>query len=158
MLIERALPGDAEALSEIAMLSKGHWGYPQRWMELWRVSLTVDPRTIRENPVYILEEGGDPAGFYVLLGKPPELDLDQLWVLPRWIGHGFGGELVRHALRLAAEMGAQLVTVQAEPHAENFYLHMGARRVGAFEYELEGLPRILPRLVFDLVQPETGSR
>jgi hypothetical protein len=47
-------------------------------------------------------------------------------------------------------MGAAQVDVQAEPHAEGFYLHMGARRVGEFAYVLDGQPRVLPKLVFDL--------
>jgi GNAT superfamily N-acetyltransferase len=150
MEIERANPEDAPVLTEIALASKAYWGYPQRLLDLWQVTLTVYPETIRNQQVYLIRQSGAPIAFYALIGHPPALDLDQLWVLPEWIGKGLGRELVEHALQSAALLGAARVDVQSEPHAEGFYLHMGARRVGEFVYMLEGEQRILPKLVFDL--------
>jgi GNAT superfamily N-acetyltransferase len=150
VIIERADPQEADILTEIAVAAKAHWGYPQRWMEMWQLTLTVEPETIRDQQVYVIRQEGVPIAFYALIGKVPALDLDQLWVRPEWIGKGLGKALVEHALALAVQMGAEKVDVQAEPHAEGFYLRMGARRVGEFAYELDGVPRVLPKLVFDL--------
>jgi GNAT superfamily N-acetyltransferase len=150
MEILRAHPEDAAELTEIAMLAKAHWGYPQRWMDLWRITLTIEPETIRDQEVYVAVEDGRRVGFYTLLGRPPVLDLDQLWVRPEWIGKGFGRALVEHALGRAAALGAGQVNVQAEPHAEGFYQRMGARRVGEYSYELDGQPRILPKMIFEI--------
>jgi GNAT superfamily N-acetyltransferase len=150
MEIERARPEDAPVLTEIALASKAYWGYPQRLLDLWEPTLTVYPATVRDQQVYLIRQGGVPVAFYALIGHPPALDLDQLWVLPEWIGKGLGRKLVEHALQRAILLGAEIVDVQAEPHAEEFYLHMGARRVGEFVYTLEGEQRVLPKLVFDL--------
>jgi predicted N-acetyltransferase YhbS len=150
MEILRARPEDAAELTEIALLAKAHWGYPQRWMDLWRVTLTVDEDTIRKQQVYVAAQDGRTVGFYALIGSPPALDLDQLWVRPEWIGKGIGRALVQHALEYAVQSGAERVDVQAEPHAEGFYLRMGARRVGEFKYEMDGQPRVLPKMVFDI--------
>ena len=118
-------------------------------MEMWRVSLTISPGVIEKNPVYLASVDGSTIGFYALLGQPPVLDLDQLWVLPEWIGQGVGGVLIRHAIDQASQLGARMMTVQADPHAEGFYRHMGARRVGEYMYQLEGQTRVLPKLVFE---------
>ena len=154
MEILRASPEDAAELTEIALQAKAHWGYPQRWMDLWRITLTIDPGTIRDQEVFVALQDGRRVGFYALIGHPPALDLDQLWVRPEWIGRGFGRALVEHALARAAALGASRVDVQAEPHAEGFYLRMGARRVGEFSYELDGQPRILPKMVFEIASKQ----
>jgi len=132
------------------MQAKAHWGYPQRWLDLWRITLTIDPQTIRDQEVYEAIQDGRRVGFYALIGRPPAFDLDQLWIRPEWIGKGYGRALVEHALERAARLGANQVNVQAEPHAEGFYLRMGARRVGEFSYELDGQRRILPKMVFEI--------
>lgn len=148
--IVRAEPEEAGALSELAMASKAHWGYPAHWMEMWRLSLTVEPETIRSEEVFVVRGPDGPQGFYALIGRPPRLVLDQLWVRPGSISKGLGRALVEHALARAAEIGAEEIEVQAEPHAEKFYLHMGAKRIGEYIYDLEGQRRVLPRLVFVL--------
>ncbi|MCL4530843.1 MAG: hypothetical protein M1485_06230 [Chloroflexi bacterium] len=38
--IRRALPEEADALTEIAIAAKRHWGYPERWIEIWMPSPT----------------------------------------------------------------------------------------------------------------------
>lgn len=38
-----ATPADAAVLTEIAHAAKRHWGYPERWVQLWRAALTITP-------------------------------------------------------------------------------------------------------------------
>jgi hypothetical protein len=38
--IQRVNPAEASALSKIAFAAKAYWGYPERWMEIWRPQLT----------------------------------------------------------------------------------------------------------------------
>ena len=85
-----AEPGEAGALSRIAFAAKGHWGYPERWMELWRPGLEVSPGFVRDNEVYVAVSGEEAVGFYALVGGGRGLDLDHLWVLLAWIGTGLG--------------------------------------------------------------------
>ena len=148
--VRRAGPGDAGALGRIAFAAKGHWGYPGRWMELWRPGLEVSPGFVRDNEVYVAVSGGEPVGFYALVGGGRGLDLEHLWVLPARIGTGLGRKLFGHAMRRAQELGAKTVTIESDPNAEGFYLRMGARRAGENVYELEGGERTLPVMVVEL--------
>ena len=134
----------------IALAAKGHWGYPGRWMELWRPGLEVSPGFVRDNEVHVAVSGGEPVGFYALVGGGRGLDLEHLWVLPAWIGTGLGRKLFEHAMRRAQELGAKTVTIEADPNAEGFYRRMGARRAGENVYELEGRERALPVMVVEL--------
>ena len=46
MEIRRAAIEDAGELTRVAHESKSHWGYPRRWIELWRDDLTITPEFI----------------------------------------------------------------------------------------------------------------
>src|SRR5688500_16430395 len=84
-----ATPDDAAVLTEIAHAAKRHWGYPERWVQLWRAALTITPDFIRRHPVYLAAAGGTPVGFYALIhGRG--CTLEHLWVLPEWMGRGIG--------------------------------------------------------------------
>ena len=150
--MRRAGPGDAGALGRVAFAAKGHWGYPGRWMELWRPGLEVSPGFVRDNEVYVAVSGGEPVGFYALVGGERGLDLEHLWVLPAWIGTGLGRKLFEHAMRRARELGTSAVTIESDPNAEGFYRKMGARRAGENVYELDGGERVLPIMVVALAE------
>ena len=150
--IRRAAPRDAEALSRIAFAAKGHWGYPEHWMERWRECLTITPEFVGRNEVHVATVEGEPAGFYALVGDGPKIELEHLWVLPERMGTGMGRALFDHATGRAAALGAEVLGIEADPNAEGFYGHMGATRIGEIVYELEGRERVLP-----LLAVETGG-
>ncbi len=62
------------------------------------------------------------------------------------MGRGVGRALFEHARKVAAEAGATVVEIDADPYAEPFYLRMGARRVGEVQSEVDGQPRVRPLL------------
>ena len=148
--IQRARPGYANTLTRIAFAAKAHWGYPERWMERWRDSLTITPEFIRRNEVHVATVEGEQAGFYALVGEGRRIELEHLWVLPERMGTGLGRALFEHAVRTAASLGAGVVGIEADPNAEGFYRRMGARRVGEIVYEIDGRERVLPLLALDL--------
>ena len=148
--IQPAQVEDASRLTAIAMAAKAYWGYPQHWLKRWEPSLTIDPAYVRANQVYAARAGQELIGFYALVGAPPRLDLDQLWVDPPFIGQGFGKALFHDAVKRAVLVGARELQIEADPHAEGFYLHMGARRVGEYVYDLDGETRVLPKLLVTL--------
>lgn len=144
--IRRAEPDDADALSRIAFAAKGHWGYPERWMERWREGLTITPEFVGRNEVHVAVVEGEPAGLYALVGEGSKIELEHLWVLPERMGTGLGRTLFAHATGRAASLGAESLGIEADPNAEGFYRRMGARRVGEIVYELDGRERVLPLL------------
>lgn len=51
--IARAAPGDGSALTELAIRSKAHWGYPAEWLAEWRPLLTITEELIASAPVFV---------------------------------------------------------------------------------------------------------
>ncbi len=150
MNIRRALPSDAAVLTRIAMASKRHWRYPERWIELWREALTITPELILEHEVFMAAMGEVVGGLYALSSRARPAVLEHLWVHPDYIGTGVGRALFEHAMGQAANLGAEVVEIESDPNAEGFYLRMGARRVGERVSSVEGKPRILPLLRVDV--------
>ncbi|HYG61179.1 MAG TPA: GNAT family N-acetyltransferase [Thermoanaerobaculia bacterium] len=153
MKIRRASIADAEELTQVAHESKSHWGYPPRWIELWRDDLTITPEVIAGNELYLAEEDGTVLGFFGLIageGGGPVWTLEHFWVLPAAMGKGVGRTLFERARELAAGAGAAVLEIDADPNAAPFYERMGARRVGEVRSEIEGQPRVRPLLHLDL--------
>ena len=121
---------DAAVLTEIAHAAKRHWGYPQRWLDMWQKDLTVTPRYIAHNPVYVAQSEHTITGFIALALQQPEAEIDHLWVLPEHMGRGIGRLLL------------------ADPNAAAFYCKLGAQ----YERSIDSkpAPRKLPVLCFDL--------
>ena len=148
--IRRALPGEAATLSAIALRSKALWGYDAAFMEACRAPLTVDPEAIAKCPFYVLDEGGTITGFYGLSGQPPRGEIEFLFVAAERVRSGRGQQLVRHFLALARSLGFEEMDVSADPNAEDFYVAMGAVRIG--EVPSDAIPnRLIPRLRFALL-------
>ena len=144
ILITRAKPDQAAALSQIALAAKGHWGYPERWMEIWKPQLTFSPEYVEENESWVAEVDNVPVGFYTLLDKDGNAWIDNLWVSPEFIGKGVGKTLFRHALEASRQRGYKRLQLEADPNATRFYEKMGMRKIGERKAEVEGQPRILP--------------
>lgn len=58
----RSTPDEADFLSNLALESKAHWGYPQAQLELWRKDLRITPEYIEENTVRTIRAGPDRVG------------------------------------------------------------------------------------------------
>ncbi len=151
--IRRAQPEDAPILTEIAHLAKRSWGYPDHWIQLWQYSLTIEPDYIRNNPVYLAYQGDEILGFYALSTSNEIIELDHLWIRPEVMRQGIGRALFVDALSRTAEAGKTRLSIQADPHAEGFYVQMGAHRVGCYEYDLDGQTRQLP--ILEIEVPES---
>lgn len=144
--IVRAMPAEAGELRRISHAAKAHWGYSAAALEEWRENLMVTPAFIAANEVFKAIAGEKTIGFHALRQADGRWSLEHLWVLPDWIGDGAGAALFRHAVARAAELGITRLIIESDPNAEEFYLHMGARRVGTLHTEMEGKSRELPLL------------
>jgi GNAT superfamily N-acetyltransferase len=147
--IRQATTDEAAALTQIAHAAKRHWGYPEHWIQYWQDDLTVSPEFIRSNPVYVAEDEGKLLGFYALITREARTELDHLWVAPDHLGQGVGKELFIHAMQKAAGENISAVEISSDPNAEGFYHRMGARKIGEDYSEVDGQPRVLPRLTVD---------
>lgn len=130
--IRRARADEAGLLSDLAFRSKAHWGYPPAWLEQWRPELTVDPRALEAAPTFVAVDASSILGFYLLTPtrRADACELDFLFVEPTAIGRGVGQVLFEHACNMARGLGYRTMVWGSDPHADGFYLRMGARTIG----------------------------
>jgi len=142
--IRRTLSTDANVLTHIAISAKEHWGYPEHWMEIWRPQLTFSTEYFEENESWVAERYGTPIAFYTLFDKNGNAWIENLWVLPEYMGKGIGKQLFLHAVEQAHQCGYKVLQLEADPNALGFYEKMGMHKIGERQSEIEGQPRYLP--------------
>ncbi len=132
--IRPARPEEAEILTELAIRSKGHWGYDAAFLAACRAELTFSAEDLSNALSFVVDGPDGPAGFYRLLVRDDGMgELDDLFVDPAAIGRGVGKRLWEHAVAQAAALGCKELTIQSDPFAEGFYRAMGAERIGELE-------------------------
>jgi GNAT superfamily N-acetyltransferase len=150
MTVRPARTDEAAALSAMCKRAKAHWGYDAEFMALSDASLTIAPSLIETGRVLVAENGGQILGMASL--EPLQdgaFDLLHMFVEPSAIGTGVGRVLFGDIATLARKLGALRLSILADPHAEAFYLRMGAQRIG--DAPSDAIPgRFLPLLTFDL--------
>ena len=144
--IRRALPDEANTLTQIALDAKRHWGYPEHWIKHWEADLTISSDFIRDNEVFVAEQDGEVRGFYALCVSGNKAELEHLWVTPGSIGTGVGKELFLDAMNRAATLEVREIEISSDPNAAGFYERMGASQIGETESNIDGQVRKLPRL------------
>jgi len=146
-VMRAAHPHEHAELSAVAFASKSAWGYAIAQMDAWRHELTVDAESIEDRPTYVIEIDGALAGFCQVDLEPTPVELVHLWILPPHMGRGAGRALLTYCCQRMAAAGLDSMHIEADPHAEAFYLHCGARRVGERPAPIAGNPwRVLPLL------------
>lgn len=153
--IQAARPPDAQRLTTIAHAAKRYWSYSEELISLWQADLTVSPQFIADNPVFCAVRSSEIAGFYALSRQRETFELEHLWVDPQHMGTGIGALLFQHAVRTVRSMGGSVLNIASDPHAEGFYLRMGASRVGEVSSRPEG--RTLPLLTLVIKANDVGS-
>src|SRR4029079_12402076 len=99
--IQRAKPEDHQRLTEIARAAKRHWGYPERWIEIWKDALTITPEFIAGNEVHAAFIENEIAGFFAVIESEGKIILEHMWVSPDQMGAGVGRQLFNNALKVA---------------------------------------------------------
>lgn len=136
-----AEPTEAGEITALARRSKGYRGYDQEVLDRMRDLLTMSTDQIRAGLVVVAEQDGVLVGYYQLGGEPPHGELMDMFLEPDVIGTGVGRRLWEHAVESACKRGFESLNLESDPHAEPFYLHMGAERIGEREV---GPGRVLP--------------
>ena len=154
MRIRAAAPAESRFLSDLALRSKAHWGYSRDFLEACRGPLTVTEAFVRECAVFVLEHDRRIAGFYGLLKQGQDVALEFLFVEPDVIGNGIGRQLWQHAVATALRLRARYLLVDADPNAEQFYVEMGAERIGDVQSGVDPSRR-LPLLRYPIGETES---
>lgn len=147
--IRPARAHEAGALSRLALRSKAHWGYDRAFLDACRDDLLIESGRCDGVHLLLAEIDGSLAGFVEVTGAPPVGELANLWIDPPFMGAGLGRRLWETALDLARDLGYSALTIDSDPHAEPFYLHMGAVKIGEAPSTVTP-SRMLPLLRIDL--------
>ena len=148
--VRPAQAGEAESLSVLCVRSKAHWGYNAAFMALSAPSLRVKEADIVDGRVLVaVDAAGQPIGVASVVADGSLADLDMLFVDPPAIGSGAGRKLFGAAVDFARRLGAQRMTILADPNAAPFYERMGARYLR--QAPSDAIPgRTLPFYEYDL--------
>ncbi|MCG2670687.1 GNAT family N-acetyltransferase [Bradyrhizobium sp. GCM10023182] len=125
------------------------WGYDKDFIEACRSELTIEPGDMRSSAIAVAEEDRQIVGITQIKVTGDEADLLKLFVEPTMLRGGVGTKLFHWAISEAARMGAERMSIEADPDAAPFYRRMGAKDCGlAPSGSIPG--RMLPKLVREL--------
>jgi len=128
MQIRQAQVGEANELTQLAMQSKAHWNYTAEQIQHWRAELTVPPDLIFAGNTYVGVIDNVIVAMMALIPAAMTWKLEYFFVSPAHMDQGIGKEMFQFAIDQARDRGARAVTIDADPHAERFYLACGAIR------------------------------
>lgn len=131
MKIVKAEIHDHEILTAITKKSKGYWGFAENILREWEYLLTITPDYIEKNQVYKLVQNGQVIGYYGYFSIDENtIKLDNLFILPEFIGKGYGRVLINDCIKNIHQSGMSRITLDAEPNAEIFYKKFGFETIG----------------------------
>lgn len=145
--IYKAQSKDSERLKQVAIESKSYWGYSENLILQWAQTPIITPESIEKDIVYVAYVNSCIIGWYRLLIRLPVVILEDLWVLPEYIGKGVGKNLFKHAIRQANLSGAERLELDADPNAEPFYTRMGCQVIGE---SISEWGRAIPHMAYNL--------
>ncbi|MBB5019967.1 ribosomal protein S18 acetylase RimI-like enzyme [Chitinivorax tropicus] len=155
--IRPATPADATTFSEVAQAAKAHWGYPQQWLHVWRPQLTISAAQITQDCYHALQLGDQVIGLVGICFAHGQANLVDCWILPAYMGKGWGRLLIRAAAQSVQARGLTHVLIESDPYARGFYEHLGATLLGWVDRPVLGVDRKLPLLSLDLSKFEKES-
>jgi len=143
--VRRALVGDGELLTELAMRAKASWGYDEVFMAACRAELTMTPEKLAAWTVWVAEVDGNLAGYIALSMLDGDAELENFFVEPEVQGAGVGRALMETFLTAVRAVGAARIRLDADPGAESIYARFGFNTVG--QSPSGSIPgRLLPRM------------
>ena len=124
MTFRKALKHDLPELNRISLISKKHWGYPEEWIKKWMKDLTVTAGDLISHETLVMEFERRIIGFCSIKNQGDHYEVMHLWVLPEFIGKGYGKILLKETLT-SFILEDKPIWVLADPNAESFYEKQG---------------------------------
>jgi N-acetylglutamate synthase-like GNAT family acetyltransferase len=153
MRIEKANTDDHEILTKITKKSKVFWGYSEEQMAQWNDTLTITKEYIKTNFAFKLIKENQVIGYYSYFNTEKTIiKLDNLFILPEYIGKGFGNYLMDDFLiRIKENRDIKKIILDADPNAEKFYQKFGFETIGQLETSIKN--RFLPVMELKFIKP-----
>ncbi|WP_298393304.1 GNAT family N-acetyltransferase [Flavobacterium sp.] len=143
MTIQKANSSDHEILTQITKKSKAFWGYSEDLLLVWNDALTITQEYINTHQVFSFKVDDKIVGYYsYILEAEDNIKLDNLFLLPQFIGKGFGSLLLADFLKRIQNQNHKRIYLESEPYAEGFYKKHGFQTIGKLETAIQG--RFMP--------------
>lgn len=143
MTVTKSNMEDSEILTNITKKSKAYWGYSDEQIEKWSDLLTITKNYIENNNVYKLLFDNSTVGYYSYFNLNENVvKLDNLFVLPNYIGNGLGQVLMNDFIDRIKSTETKKIVLDSEPNAKKFYEKFGFTKVGQIETSIKD--RYLP--------------
>lgn len=146
--IRNAIHEERELLATVAYAAKAHWGYSIEILEAWRPELTPSAQSIDGQPTFVAEIGSEVAGWCQIDMAANPVELTHFWVHPEFQRRGVGRALLEVVSTHLKSVNVAALAIDADSNAEEFYIAVGAIRLGSKQAPIPGHPsRIRPQLV-----------
>ena len=112
-----ARPDEAEALTQVVVRSKRHWGYSDEFIAALLPELTLTPADVEDprHHVEVLEVDGRVLGVISLVRRTELALLEDLFLDPSAIGSGYGRLMFERAAEVARGWGAGVMELESDP-------------------------------------------
>ena len=125
-IIRPAVPADCARLTHIVQTSFAYEGA----YRTHATALRVTGANLANEIVRVCEDTRGIAGFYSLICRTGECELDLIYVVNEFIRTGIGRALFADLADTARARGYRGILIISHPPATGFYERMGARHVG----------------------------
>ena len=124
LVLKKAVLADIPVLNQISVSSKMYWDYPKEWLQHWMEGLIVTEKNFTTQQVYKLTLAKEIIGFSAIEEFKDYYEIDHLWILPKYIGKGYGKFLLNKTIENTVIKNKNILVV-ADPNAEAFYASHG---------------------------------
>ncbi|SNT06734.1 Ribosomal protein S18 acetylase RimI [Ekhidna lutea] len=124
LFFRRAEIVDIPILNKISVQSKKHWGYPDDWIAHWMDDLQLSEDDFKQQRILLIEVDNEISGFCSIVNYKMSSEILHLWLLPRYIGSGYGTKLLEQTIDQLVPENNEII-VEADPNAESFYFRHG---------------------------------
>lgn len=125
--IEPARDSSLAKINALIARSKSYWPYPSDYLAQALPLLSITQAYLTQNECVEVRLGEELVAFASLATQHggTVLELEHLWVDPRFIGRGAGSFACRHLMARARERGCSHLHVLPDPPAKGFYEKLG---------------------------------
>ncbi len=158
---------DAPTLTSLSFESKGHWGYPKEYFEIWKNELTITSEYVDKNDVFVWEEKDGIVGYYSITELKDDVEfagiiiekgywLEHMFILPVFHGCGIGTCLFGYLQKRCEIRKIAELKILADPHSIGFYIKMGCKYQQEYPSSIPG--RTTPLMSLDISPLRINSK
>ncbi|KTC78013.1 GNAT family N-acetyltransferase [Legionella brunensis] len=134
MHLRRAKVSELSKINAFIRASKAVWDYSESFLDQFMERWGLQEIYFDKNEVILLEDENSLLGLYAFRVNEESLpELDCFFINSNKIKQGIGKIMWKYAIQYAQNKNWEKFQLIADPHAESFYKHMGAKTIQSFE-------------------------